>query len=160
MHTICCPRPPSDGFEESVDLKRFANSIAESSNLLCSAFTSHISVFVLFQISCTANIARSNLKTALHSCARQGHLEVVKALHQKVPGIVARADKKGQTALHMAVKGQNVEVVNALIEADNGLINMVDKQGNTALHITTRKGRTEVRIGYRVHRKMCRLGNE
>ncbi|KAJ0704001.1 putative ankyrin repeat-containing domain-containing protein [Helianthus annuus] len=85
-----------------------------------------------------------NLKTALHSCARQGHLEVVKAIHQKVPGIVARADKKGQTALHMAVRGQNVEVVNALIEADNGLINMVDKQGNTALHITTRKGRTEI----------------
>ncbi|KAJ0435783.1 hypothetical protein HanRHA438_Chr13g0605511 [Helianthus annuus] len=43
MHTICCPRPPSDGFEESVDLKRFANSIAELSNLLCSAFTSHLS---------------------------------------------------------------------------------------------------------------------
>ncbi|KAJ0817005.1 putative ankyrin repeat-containing domain, PGG domain, ankyrin repeat-containing domain superfamily [Helianthus annuus] len=85
-----------------------------------------------------------NLKTALHSCARQGHLEVVKALHQKVPGIVAGADKKGQTALHMAVKGQNVEVVNALIEADNGLINMVDKQGDTTLHITTRKGRTEI----------------
>ncbi|KAJ0797075.1 putative ankyrin repeat-containing domain-containing protein [Helianthus annuus] len=121
MHTICCPRPPSDGFEESVDLKRFANTIAESSNLLCSAFTSHLSVFF-----------------------KQGHLEVVKALSQKVPGIVARADKKGQTALHMAVKGQNDEVVNALIEADNGLINMVDKQGNTALHITTRKGRAEV----------------
>ncbi|KAJ0752185.1 putative transferase, protein kinase RLK-Pelle-RLCK-VIIa-2 family [Helianthus annuus] len=86
--------------------------------------------------------------TSLHTASEEGHIEVghldvVKALSQKVPGIVARADKKGQTALHMAVKGQNVEVVNALIEADYGLINMVDKQGNTALHITTRKGRTE-----------------
>ncbi|MFS8001581.1 hypothetical protein Hanom_Chr13g01192011 [Helianthus anomalus] len=53
MHMICCPRPPSDGFEESVNLKRFTNSIAESSNLhLYSAFTSHLSgnISILLQL--------------------------------------------------------------------------------------------------------------
>jgi ankyrin repeat protein len=41
-----------------------------------------------------AAIARSNGKKALHSAARNGHLEVVKAILEKEPGVVTKTDKK------------------------------------------------------------------
>jgi ankyrin repeat protein len=89
-------------------------------------------------------IAKSNGKTALHSAARNGHLEILKALLSKEPGLVIKIDKKGQTALHMAVKGQTVELVEELIMSEPSLMNMVDNKGNSALHIAVRKGRDQV----------------
>ncbi|KAJ6316412.1 hypothetical protein OIU78_019658 [Salix suchowensis] len=89
-------------------------------------------------------IAKSNGKTALHSAARNGHLEILKALLSMEPGLANKIDQKGQTALHMAVKGQNVELVQELIKADPSLTNMVDNQGNSALHIASRKGRDQI----------------
>ena len=88
---------------------------------------------------------KSNGKTVLHSSARNGYMEVVKALVSKEPEIAMRIDKKGQTALHMAVKGQNLELVDELVKLNPSLANMVDAKGNTALHIATRKGRLQVK---------------
>jgi ankyrin repeat protein len=102
--------------------------------------------FLLEAGSGLATIARSNGKTALHSAARNGHLEVLKALLEKEPEITKRIDRKGQTALHMAVKGQSSEVVEVLIMADPSSVNMVDNKSNTPLHIATRKGRHQVII--------------
>ncbi|GLT26741.1 hypothetical protein SLA2020_017860 [Shorea laevis] len=84
-----------------------------------------------------AAIGRNNKKSALHAAARNGHLEIVKALLRKEPRIATRIDKKGRTALHKAVKRENVEVVNELVNLDPSLINIVDAKGNIALHIAT-----------------------
>ncbi|CAN6719019.1 unnamed protein product [Malus baccata var. baccata] len=89
------------------------------------------------------SIARSNGKTALHSAARKGHLEVVQALLSKDTGSAIRKDSNGQTVLHMAVKGQNVELVDELAKVNPSLINEVDNKGNTALHVATGKGRAQ-----------------
>lgn len=89
-------------------------------------------------------ICRSNGKNALHLAARQGHVEIVKALLDKDPQLARRTDKKGQTALHMAVKGQSTEVVKLLLDADAAIVMLPDKLGNTALHVATRKKRAEV----------------
>ncbi|KAB5548220.1 hypothetical protein DKX38_011626 [Salix brachista] len=70
--------------------------------------------------SSLATIAKSNGKTALHSAARNGHVEVVQAME---PGISTRIDQKGQTALHMAVKGQKIEVVEELVVAEPSSVN-------------------------------------
>ncbi|KAJ6305554.1 hypothetical protein OIU78_020989 [Salix suchowensis] len=94
--------------------------------------------------SSLATIAKSNGKTALHSAARNGHVEVVRALLTMEPGMATRTDKKGQTAFHMAAKGQNIEMVEELIVAQPSSINMVDTKGNTALHIAARKGRIQI----------------
>ncbi|KAJ6743285.1 CASKIN [Salix viminalis] len=76
--------------------------------------------------------------------ARQGHVEVVKALLDKDPQLARRIDKKGQTALHMAVKGVSGEVVVLLLEADPAIVMLPDKFGNTALHVATRKKRAQI----------------
>jgi ankyrin repeat protein len=99
--------------------------------------------FLLDAGSSLSTIDKSNGKTALHSAARNGHVEVVRALLTMDPGIATRIDKKGQTALHMAVKGQNIEVVEELIVADPSAVNRIDTKGNTPLHIATRKGRAQ-----------------
>ncbi|KAK6122278.1 hypothetical protein DH2020_043979 [Rehmannia glutinosa] len=82
---------------------------------------------------------KENGKTALHTTARYGQLNIVKALIERDPRIIPIKDKKGQTALHMAVKGQDTSVVDELLEADHSILNERDKKGNTALHIATRK---------------------
>lgn len=90
------------------------------------------------------DLSRSNGKNALHLAARQGHVDIVKALLNKDPQLARRTDKKGQTALHMAVKGQSCDVVKLLLEADAAIVMLPDKFGNTALHVGTRKKRVEV----------------
>ena len=97
--------------------------------------------------SSSLEIPRSNGKNALHLAARQGHVEIVKALLRKDPQLARRNDKKGQTALHMAVKGTSCEVVKLLLNADPALVMLPDRFGNTALHVATRKRRAEVSIG-------------
>jgi ankyrin repeat protein len=89
-------------------------------------------------------IARNNGKTVLHSAARMGHVEVVRALLNKDPGIGLRTDKKGQTALHMASKGQNSEIVVELLKPDASVIHTEDNKGNRPLHVATRKGNITV----------------
>ncbi|GAB4860310.1 hypothetical protein Ancab_011790 [Ancistrocladus abbreviatus] len=86
---------------------------------------------------------------AFHIAAKQGdlarnrHLELVKALLEKEPGITTRTDKKGQIALHMVVKRQNLELVEELIKANPSSVNMADTKGYTPLHIVTRNGRAQ-----------------
>ncbi|KAK4596845.1 hypothetical protein RGQ29_014753 [Quercus rubra] len=89
-------------------------------------------------------IVRKNGKTALHTAARYGLLQIVKALIDRDRGIVSIKDKKGQTALHMAVKGQCPLVVEEILQADCSILNERDKKGNTAVHMATRKGRSQV----------------
>lgn len=83
-------------------------------------------------------VAQNNGKNALHLAARQGHLEIVKALLDRDPQLAQRTDKKGETALQMAVKGVSCQVVRLLLEADAAIV-LIDKFGNTALHVATRK---------------------
>jgi ankyrin repeat protein len=75
----------------------------------------------------------------VHSAARNGHVEVARALLEAEPSIALRTDKKGQTALHMAAKGTRLDLVDVLLAAEPALRNVVDKKGNTALHIASRK---------------------
>ncbi|KAL9828451.1 Ankyrin repeat-containing protein ITN1 [Arabidopsis thaliana] len=98
----------------------------------------------LIQAGNLLEISRSNNKNALHLAARQGHVEVIKALLSKDPQLARRIDKKGQTALHMAVKGQSSEVVKLLLDADPAIVMQPDKSCNTALHVATRKKRAEI----------------
>nr|XP_009803410.1 PREDICTED: ankyrin repeat-containing protein At3g12360-like [Nicotiana sylvestris] len=93
-----------------------------------------------------SQISRSNGKNALHLSARQGHVDIVKALLEKDPQLARRTDEKGQTALHMTVKGVSSEVVKLLLQADPAIVMLPDKFGNTALHIATRKKRSEVSV--------------
>nr|GMD53801.1 ankyrin repeat-containing protein ITN1 [Ipomoea batatas] len=79
----------------------------------------------LWSMNCLAKdctlveISRSNGKNALHLAARQGHVDILKALClTKIHNLARRTDKKGQTALHMAVKGVNCEVVKCEREAE------------------------------------------
>ncbi|RRT60536.1 hypothetical protein B296_00021521 [Ensete ventricosum] len=89
-------------------------------------------------------LSKNNGKNALHFAARQGYVEIVKALLGKDPQLARRTDKKGQTALHMAVKGTSSEVVKALVDADPAIVMLPDRAGNTALHVATRKKRAEI----------------
>lgn len=100
---------------------------------------------MLSKDSSIIEISRSNGKNALHLAARQGHVDIVRALLEKDPQLARRTDKKGQTALHMAVKGVSSEVVRLLLNADAAIVMLPDKFGNTALHIASRKKRVEVR---------------
>ncbi|KAH0861955.1 hypothetical protein HID58_079166 [Brassica napus] len=90
-----------------------------------------------------AKIAKNNGKTALHSAARMGHVEVVKSLIGNDASIGFRTDKKGQTALHMAVKGKHEGIVLELVRPDPKVLSVEDNKGNTPLHIATNKGRTK-----------------
>lgn len=89
-------------------------------------------------------LAKANGKNALHFAARQGHVEIAKALLDKDPQLARATDKKGQTAFNMAVKGTSSAVVQALVDADPAIVMLPDKYGNTALHVATRKKRAEV----------------
>ncbi|RWV96252.1 hypothetical protein GW17_00041056 [Ensete ventricosum] len=91
-------------------------------------------------------LSKNNGKNALHFAARQGYVEIVKALLGKDPQLARRTDKKGQTALHMAVKGTSSEVVKALVDADPAIVMLPDRAGNTALHVATRKKRAEMLV--------------
>ncbi|KAK4484087.1 hypothetical protein RD792_011307 [Penstemon davidsonii] len=118
---------------------------SNTSPLYSAAIQGHLEVVnAILDADLSVRIVRKNGKTALHTTARYGLLNIVKALIIRDSGIVSIKDKKGQTALHMAVKGQDACVVDELLEADYSILNERDKKGNTAVHIATRKSRSQI----------------
>lgn len=80
----------------------------------------------------------------MHFASREGHVDVIEVLLQKVPNLSSIRDNDGRTPLLLAAASGKVNVVNQLLPtsaSSNSLediiinpIDMADNDGNTILH--------------------------
>ena len=68
-------------------------------------------------------------RTALHSAASRGHLEVVKYLLEKGGAEVNEKTNDGWTTLHYAARYGHLEVVKYLLEKGGTEVNVKDNDG-------------------------------
>ncbi|XP_047322224.1 ankyrin repeat-containing protein At5g02620-like [Impatiens glandulifera] len=91
-----------------------------------------------------AGIKARNGLDALHIAARQGDLDVVKALMEAYPELSMTVDTSNTTALNTAATQGHKEVVDYLLCSGSGLAAIAKSNGKTALHSAARNGHTEV----------------
>ncbi|KAK4483148.1 hypothetical protein RD792_010328 [Penstemon davidsonii] len=92
----------------------------------------------------TAGIKARNGFDALHIAAKQGDLEVVKALMEAHPELSMTVDISNTTALHTAAAQGHIEVVNYFLESESSLATIAKSNGKTALHSAARNGHVKV----------------
>ncbi|OWM68844.1 ankyrin repeat-containing protein At5g02620-like [Punica granatum] len=91
-----------------------------------------------------AGIKARNGFDAFHIAAKQGDLDVLKALLEAHPELAMTVDVSNMTALHTAATQGHIVVVNLLLEAGTGLAAIAKSNGKTALHSAARNGHLEV----------------
>ena len=84
----------------------------------------------------------NNGKTALHSAAFSGHLNVTKHLISQ-GAEVNKEDNNGKTALHSAAFSGHLDVTKYLI-SQGAEVNKEDNNGKTALHSAASSGHLDV----------------
>ncbi|XP_057970499.1 ankyrin repeat-containing protein At5g02620-like [Malania oleifera] len=92
----------------------------------------------------SAGIRACNGFDAFHIAAKQGDLEVLKALIESIPELIMTFDLSNSTALQTAAAQGHVEVVNFLLEKNSGLATIARSNGKTSLHSAARNGHLEV----------------
>ncbi|KAF8396684.1 hypothetical protein HHK36_018309 [Tetracentron sinense] len=92
----------------------------------------------------SAGIKARNGSDAFHIAAKQGDLDVLKALLEALPELYMTVDLSNTTALHTAAAQGHIEVVNFLLESGSSLVTIARSNGKTALHSAARNGRLEV----------------
>ncbi|KAF3338769.1 ankyrin repeat family protein [Carex littledalei] len=89
-------------------------------------------------------------ETPLHSAAKVGNVDFIRALSQCAPDVVKDAvreiDENKDTALHLAAKHGHGDVARELMKLDPGVANMFNKEGFTPLYIATVGGYTPLAI--------------
>ncbi|KAK6933365.1 Ankyrin repeat [Dillenia turbinata] len=106
--------------------------------------------------ACLSLLKQVNLKgeTALHVAAREGHIDVVKALvagakalHEEleigtgaVRDLLGVTNNKKSTALHEAVRNRHLEVVKYLLEEDSEFPYVGNDAGETPLYMAAERG--------------------
>ncbi|PIA52960.1 hypothetical protein AQUCO_01000665v1 [Aquilegia coerulea] len=92
----------------------------------------------------SASVRAKNGYDAFHIAAKQGDLEVLKALQKAVPELSMAVNLSNTTALHTAATQGYIEVVNFLLELNSGIAKIAKNNGKTALHSAARNGHLEV----------------
>ncbi|KAF5190600.1 Ankyrin repeat-containing protein [Thalictrum thalictroides] len=92
----------------------------------------------------SASVRAKNGYDAFHVAAKQGDLEVLKALQKAVPELSMTVDLSNTTALHTAATQGYIEVVNFLLELNGSIAKIAKNTGKTALHSAARNGHLEV----------------
>lgn len=92
----------------------------------------------------SAGIKARNGYDAFHIAAKQGNLEVLRALTEALPELLMTTDPMNTTALHTAAAQGYIEVVNFLLERNSSLASIARNNGKTALHSAARNGYLEV----------------
>ncbi|GAB2302909.1 hypothetical protein Dimus_036902 [Dionaea muscipula] len=92
-----------------------------------------------------ASIKARNGYDAFHIAAKQGHLEILKALMEVHPDLSMTYDTSNTTALQTAATQGHIEVVNFLLDSSgSGLATIARSNGKTALQAAARNGHLEV----------------
>ncbi|XP_051153030.1 ankyrin repeat-containing protein At5g02620 [Andrographis paniculata] len=91
-----------------------------------------------------AGIKAKNGFDALHIAAKQGDLEVVKALLDAHPELLMTVDTANTTALHTAAMQGRIDVVEYFLGIESSLANIARSNGKTALHSAARNGHVAV----------------
>ncbi|KAL3839584.1 hypothetical protein ACJIZ3_024175 [Penstemon smallii] len=96
-----------------------------------------------YDVSSAAIKARNGFD-AFHIASKLGELEVLKALLEAIPQLLATVDQSNTTALHTAAAQGHLEVVIFLLERNSSLATITRNNGKTALHSSARNGHFEV----------------
>ncbi|KAK3147619.1 hypothetical protein QOZ80_3BG0284720 [Eleusine coracana subsp. coracana] len=92
----------------------------------------------------TAGIKARSGYDALHIAAKQGDVDVVKALLEALPELSMTVDASNTTALNTAATQGHMEVVRLLLQVDGSLALIARSNGKTAVHSAARNGHVEV----------------
>ncbi|GLJ05961.1 hypothetical protein SUGI_0029180 [Cryptomeria japonica] len=93
---------------------------------------------------------------ALHTAAKHGYLDAVRALLALWPGLATTADCTNCTPLYSAATQGHVEVVAELLAVNERLLKVAKSNGKTALHSVVRRGHLEVlRVLLAKDREIC-----
>lgn len=86
-------------------------------------------------------------RTALHSTAYLGRIDIAQKLLESDPDLMNKPNEKDQTPLHCAVLERETQFVTTILRShcrDQFDINRQDKEGNTALHLAVLKKDEEI----------------
>lgn len=83
-------------------------------------------------------------QTPLHLAAKEGHINAVKPLTNKYPGMIRVASADKALPLHLAAEIGNLEIVQVLLTAAPDTIDRETKDGFTPLQFATAKGALDV----------------
>ncbi|KAF5946338.1 hypothetical protein HYC85_016566 [Camellia sinensis] len=84
------------------------------------------------------------IHTPLHVAAYHGHLEFVKEILEKSPGLVEVLDWRRWSPLHLASAQGHLEIVQALVSENPDMCTAIDGDARTPLHLAAMKGKKEV----------------
>ncbi|GMP61670.1 hypothetical protein CsSME_00024044 [Camellia sinensis var. sinensis] len=84
------------------------------------------------------------IHTPLHVAAYHGHLEFVKEILKKSPGLVEVLDSRRWSPLHLASARGHLDIVQALVLENPDMCTALDGDARTPLHLAAMKGNLDV----------------
>ncbi|THG16669.1 hypothetical protein TEA_029719 [Camellia sinensis var. sinensis] len=84
------------------------------------------------------------IHTPLHVAAYHGHLEFVKEILKKSPGLVEVLDSQRWSPLHLASARGHLDIVQALVLENPDMCTALDGDARTPLHLAAMKGNLDV----------------
>ncbi|CAL5401108.1 unnamed protein product [Camellia sinensis] len=84
------------------------------------------------------------IHTPLHVAAYHGHLEFVKEILKRSPGLVEVQDSRRWSPLHVASARGHLDIVQALVSENPDMCTALDGDARTPLHLAAMKGKKEV----------------
>ncbi|KAL7238779.1 hypothetical protein ACSBR2_004805 [Camellia fascicularis] len=84
------------------------------------------------------------IHTPLHVAAYHGHLEFVREILNKSPGLVEVLDSRRWSPLHLASARGHLDIVQALVLENPDMCTALDGDARTPLHLAAMKGNLEV----------------
>ncbi|CAL5404839.1 unnamed protein product [Camellia sinensis] len=84
------------------------------------------------------------IHTPLHVAAYHGHLEFVKEILEKSPGLVEVLDSRRWSPLHLASAQGHLAIVQELVSKNRDMCTSLDGDARTPLHLAAMKGKKEV----------------
>ncbi|CAL5397921.1 unnamed protein product [Camellia sinensis] len=84
------------------------------------------------------------IHTPLHVAAYHGHLEFVKEILKRSPGLVEVQDSRRWSPLHVASARGHLDIVQALVSENPDMCTALDGDARTPLHLAAMKGNLDV----------------